>query len=314
MLNIAVIYGGKSREREVSLKSGKGIANALRGKGLNVKEIDYVTKDFIKELEGIDLVYLALHGKYGEDGKIQGLLEILEIPYVGSGVTSSALAMNKALAKRIFEYNGIRAAKDILLIKGSAYLENLKQTIDDFGLPLVIKPNQEGSTIGLSIAENQKDLDKAVEEAFYYDDEVLIEEFISGMEVTVAVLETEEEIKALPVIEIIPNKNKYYDYDSKYAPGGSDHIIPARIDKKTENIVKEWAIKAHKKLGCETLSRVDFIIPDDGSLPVILEVNTLPGMTETSLYPDAAKAVGISYEDIVYKFVEVTLKKHNLQT
>ncbi|GBF11594.1 D-alanine--D-alanine ligase [Tepidibacillus sp. HK-1] len=309
MLNVAVIYGGKSKEREVSLRSGKGVANALKAKGCNVKEIDFTSMDFISSLQGVDLVYLALHGRFGEDGRIQGLLDILEIPYVGSGVLASALAMDKAKAKRIFDYVGIRVAKDLFVQIEDKERLNFDAIEEDFGFPLVVKPNQEGSTIGLSIVKNKSELKEAINHAFTFDKQILIEEFISGTEVTVAVLETASEIQALPIIEIIPNKNQYYDYESKYAPGGSDHIIPARINKETEGLLKKWAIEAHRQLGCETLSRVDFIIPSDGSLPVILEVNTLPGMTETSLYPDAAKAIGLSYEDIVYKLVEITLNK-----
>lgn len=311
MINVAVIYGGKSKEREVSLKSGRGISDALKKKGCNVIEIDYTSKDFISLLNnGIDVVYIALHGRYGEDGRIQGLLDMLEIPYVGSGVFASALAMNKAKSKRIFEYYGIRVAKDEI-VNQEDDLSLVTSDIDTkFTYPLVVKPNQEGSTIGLSIVSDKEELEKAIINALSFDSEILIEEYIDGTEVTVAVLEADNKIEALPIIEIIPNKNKYYDYESKYAPGGSDHIIPARIDINTERVVKQWAIEAHKLLGCETFSRVDFIIPSDGTAPVILEVNTLPGMTETSLYPDAARAVGISYEDIVYKFIEEALKKH----
>ncbi|MFV9510713.1 D-alanine--D-alanine ligase family protein [Tepidibacillus sp. LV47] len=310
-MNVAVIYGGKSKEREVSIKSGKGVASALRSKGCNVKEIDFVSKDFIHELKDIDVVFLALHGRYGEDGKIQGLLDILEIPYVGSGVLASALAMDKARAKRIFDHAGIRTAKDIVLTREQFI--DIKRIEEEIGYPLVVKPNQEGSTIGLSIVKKREDLTKALEEAFLYDTEILIEEFIDGTEVTVAILETEQNIEALPIIEIVPNKNSYYDYESKYSVGGSEHIIPARIDKNVENMIKKWAVAAHQALGCSTLSRVDFIIPKDKSLPVILEVNTLPGMTETSLYPDAAKAIGLSYEDMVYRLVEITLHRFTKQ-
>ena len=306
-MNVAVIYGGKSKEREVSLRSGKGVANALRKKGCNVKEIDFVSKDFIQEIKDIDVVYLALHGRYGEDGKIQGLLDILEIPYVGSGVLASALAMDKAKAKRMFEYVGIRTAKDLLVKRNDSI--DLSVVEEEIGYPLVVKPNQEGSTIGLSIVTKKEDLQQAIENAFIYDSEILLEEFIEGTEVTVAVMETEQTIEALPIIEIVPNKNSYYDYESKYAVGGSEHIIPARVDTNMESIIKKWAIAAHQSLGCSTLSRVDFMIPKDHSLPVILEVNTLPGMTETSLYPDAAKAIGLSYEDMVFRFVEITLNR-----
>lgn len=309
MISVAVIYGGRSKEREVSIKSGKGIANALRAKGYEVKEIDYKSKDFISELSDIDVVYIALHGKYGEDGRIQGLLDILDIPYVGSGVFASALAMNKYKAKTIFKSAGIRVAKDYLLQKDSDIETAVSNIEDNFNYPLVVKPNEEGSTIGFSIVNNKVELEEAIKFAFTFDKQIIIEEFIQGREVTIAVMETIDDIKALPVVEIVPIKNKYYDYESKYAPGGSDHIVPARIDSKTEEVLKNWAVEAHKQLGCETLSRVDFIIPDEG-LPFILEVNTLPGMTETSLYPDAAKAIGLDYKDIVSNFVDLTFKKY----
>lgn len=309
MVNIAVIYGGKSKEREVSLRSGKGIIEALKGKGCNVKGIDFTSIDFISELNDIDIVYIALHGKYGEDGRIQGVLDIMDIPYVGSGVLASALAMDKSLSKKIFKLNGIRVAKDYLVNSKDNIKSILNYVAKEFGYPLVIKPNQEGSSISLSIVNNVEQLKEALENTFCSYDDLLIEEFIDGLEVTVAVLESENNVKTLPIIEIIPNRSKYYDYESKYAPGGSDHIIPARIDKATEDLLKKWSVIAFEKLGCESMARVDFIIPKDGTEPVILEVNTLPGMTETSLYPDAAKSIGLSYEDIVYKFVEITLEK-----
>lgn len=307
MLNVAVIFGGKSHEREVSLKSGKGIIKALDSKGYNVKAIDYTSSNFISELKGIDVVYIALHGAFGEDGKIQGLLDILEIPYVGSGVLASALAMDKANAKKVFNCAGIRVAKDYLIRKEDNSEELISKILKDLTFPLVVKPNQEGSTIGLYMVNNENELRDAISDDLKNYNRILVEEFIEGKEVTIAVLEEHGKIEALPIIEIIPNKNSYYDYESKYALGGSDHLIPARVSKSNEGILKEWSVLAFKELDCETLARVDFIIPNDGSLPVILEVNTLPGMTETSLYPDAAKAVGLSYEDIIDKFIKLTL-------
>lgn len=313
MINVAVIFGGKSRERDVSLKTGQGIIRALESKGYNVKAIDYTSKDFIFELNGIDVVYIALHGKYGEDGKVQGLLEMLEIPYVGSGVLASALAMDKASAKKIFNCAGIRVAKDYLIRKEDDWEIAIESVMKELSFPIVVKPNQEGSTIGLFIVNNEDELRKAVINDMEYYDRILVEEYINGKEVTLAVLDDYGKVETLPIIEIVPNKNSYYDYESKYALGGSDHLIPARIDKNTEKVLKEWAVLAFKEIGCETLARVDFIVPSDGGLPVILEVNTLPGMTETSLYPDAAKSVGLSYEDIINKFIELTLYKYNSQ-
>lgn len=305
-MKIAVLYGGISAEREVSLSSGKGIINALEKKGHHVKGIDFHPKRLHELLDlDVDIVYIGLHGRYGEDGKIQALLDMLNIPYVGSGVQGSALAMDKARSKLFFSRVGTRVAKEQVLYKHLYDRESFTNTIS---FPVVVKPNQEGSTIGLTIAENEDMLRDGIEEAFRLDDTVLLEEFISGKEVTVAVIGNKGEEQALPVVEIVP-KNKYYDYEAKYATGMSEHIVPARLTDVQTAYVKKHAVLAHQSLGCEIYSRVDFIVPQDGSDPVILEVNTLPGMTPTSLYPDAAKEIGLSYEDMIEKLIELSLKK-----
>jgi D-alanine-D-alanine ligase len=296
-MKIAVIYGGTSSEREVSLSTGKGVIAALEKKGHEVVGIDF-HPDRLGEVINlsVDLVFIGLHGKYGEDGRLQAMLELLNLPYVGSGVGASALALDKGRAKIMFEKAGIRVAKGQIL-KSKEGLEG-----SPYGYPVVIKPNQEGSTIGLTIAEDDHTFKAGLELAFKYDQEVMIEEFIKGKEITVPVLGEE----ALPTIEIVP-KNKFYDYESKYAPGMSEHIVPARLDEKNTELSHEWAVKAHKVLGCRVYSRVDFIVPEDGTPPVILEVNTLPGMTPTSLFPDAARAVGLSYEDMIDTLVKRSL-------
>ncbi|WP_156289254.1 D-alanine--D-alanine ligase [Oceanobacillus salinisoli] len=309
-MKIAVLYGGTSGEREVSLSSGKGIINALKQKGHEVIGIDF-HPERLDEIIGlnVDLVFIGLHGKYGEDGKIQGLLDMLNIPYVGSGVLASALAMDKAKAKQIFEMNHIPVAKS----KTYKLLDNInsQQIADaikkDFQTPFVIKPNQEGSTLGLSIIEDVKQISDAVTTALQSDDTILAEDFIKGKELTVPVLGLTGKEKALPVIEIIP-KNALYDYESKYAPGGSEHVVPAKINGKLAKQIQEYAVLAHQALGCEIYSRVDFILSEE-NVPVILEVNTLPGMTPTSLFPDSAKAVGISYNDMIEEFVNLSVKK-----
>ncbi|RDW19092.1 D-alanine--D-alanine ligase [Oceanobacillus arenosus] len=310
-MKIAVLYGGISGEREVSLASGKGILQALKQKGHDVVGIDFNPEklDEIINLQ-VDLVFIGLHGKYGEDGRIQGLLDMLKIPYVGSGVLASALAMDKAKAKKIFEMNHIPVANSNVyrLTKKQeikAVVEEIKNT---FNLPFVIKPNREGSTLGLSIIQNKDEIEKAVNNAIESDDTVLVEEFIKGKELTVPVLGEIGHEEALPIIEIIP-KNAFYDYESKYAPGGSEHIVPAQMDDHLKRQIQEYAVLAHQSLGCETYSRVDFILSEN-NLPIILEVNTLPGMTPTSLFPDAAKAVDISYEDMIETFVTLSLKNH----
>ncbi|WP_458412664.1 D-alanine--D-alanine ligase family protein [Schinkia sp. CFF1] len=304
-MKVAVLYGGTSGEREVSLSSGKGIMNALQKKGHEVIGIDFNPSKINELLTlDVDVVFLGLHGRFGEDGRIQGLLDMLNIPYVGSGVLGSALAMNKVKAKRILEREGLRVAKDQTLNVATFNREAFQFTLT---YPAVVKPASEGSTIGLTIANNEQELLSGIEEGFKHDDDILIEEFIDGMEVTVAVLGEKGKERALPVIEIVP-KNKFYDYEAKYAPGMSDHIIPARVDAEITAYLQKNAVLAHQSLDCRTYSRTDFIVPYDGSTPVLLEVNTLPGMTPTSLFPDAAREIGLSYEDMIERLIELTLK------
>lgn len=304
-MKVAVLYGGTSAEREVSLSSGKGIINALQKKGHDVIGIDF-NPSKINELLNldVDVVFIGLHGRFGEDGRIQGLLDMLNIPYVGSGVLGSALAMNKVKAKRILEREGIRVAKDQTLNTATYNSDSFKL---EMGYPVVVKPASEGSTIGLTIAHNEQELLAGIKEGFKHDEELLIEEFIDGMEVTVSVLGEVGREQALPVIEIVP-KNKFYDYEAKYAPGGSAHIIPARVGNEITEYLQKNAVLAHQSLGCKTYSRTDFIVPADGSRPVALEVNTLPGMTPTSLFPDAAREIGLSYEDMIERLIELSLK------
>ncbi|MBD7964678.1 D-alanine--D-alanine ligase family protein [Fictibacillus norfolkensis] len=305
-MKIAVLYGGVSAEREVSLSTGKQIISALESKGHEVTGIDFHPsrlKDLL-ELEA-DIVFLGLHGKYGEDGRLQGLLDMMEIPYVGSGALASGIAMDKAKSKQFFKEANIHIAKEKVLYRKS-YDENQLELSFDF--PAVVKPNREGSTIGLTIAQNHDELLKGIAEAFLHDDTILVEQFVSGKEVTVAVMGEHNNYKALPVVEIEP-KNAFYDYESKYAEGGSIHYVPARLDESTTAKLQKQAVLAHEVLGCEVYSRVDFIVPHDGSEPVILEVNTLPGMTPTSLFPDAAKEIGMDYPSMIEKLIELSLKK-----
>ncbi|WP_273835028.1 D-alanine--D-alanine ligase family protein [Guptibacillus sedimenti] len=304
-MKIGVLYGGTSAEREVSLSSGKGIMKALKENGHEVIGIDFHPERLseVMELE-VDIIFIGLHGKYGEDGRIQGLLDMLQIPYVGSGVLGSAVAMDKAKSKKVLKDSGIRLAQDLVLHKSDDH-----HPLDlPFGYPVVVKPNSEGSTIGLTIAKSEEELQKGIEEAFRFDDTVILEEFISGTEVTVAVMGSKGEVKPLPVVEIVP-KNAYYDYESKYAEGGSEHIVPARISESYTELIQKQSVVAHELLGCDTYSRVDYIVPKDGSEPVFLEVNTLPGMTPTSLFPDAAKEIGYSYEQMIENLIQLGLKK-----
>ncbi len=307
-MKIAVLYGGTSSEREVSLSSGKGIIEALKKKNYEVIGIDFKgTKECLTRIMNIDvdIFFIGLHGRLGEDGRVQGLLDLLNKPYVGSNVLGSAIAMDKARSKKLFGLNGIRIAKEKVV---ESYEFNEESFSHDLTYPVVVKPNHEGSTIGLTIAQTEQQLLDGVKAAFKHDDVVLLEEFISGREVTVAVMGNKGDVKALPIVEIVP-KNAYYDYESKYAPGMSEHIVPAKLNNEITTLLQEQAVLAHVALGCDIYSRVDFIIPHDGTSPVILEVNTLPGMTPTSLYPDACREIGLSYEEMIDALIKLSLKK-----
>ncbi|MEI3608049.1 D-alanine--D-alanine ligase [Pseudogracilibacillus sp. SO10305] len=307
-MKIAVLYGGVSNEREVSISSSKGIIEALEKNGHDVIGIDFHPERLQEVIElNVDLVFIGLHGKHGEDGCVQGLLDMLEIPYVGSGVMASSVAMNKFKAKQLFEQAGIPVAK------GEQYRMDQETNIDEvvdhihanFEFPFVIKPNREGSTVGLTIVRHENETKEAVKKAAENDLYILVEQFIKGKELTVPVLGEIHKEKSLPIIEIIP-KNELYDYEAKYSVGGSEHIIPARIDKDITEKIQAYAVLAHQILGCETYSRADFLLTEEG-VPYILEVNTLPGMTPTSLFPDAAKSIGISYEEMIEQFVQLSL-------
>ncbi|PKR78870.1 D-alanine--D-alanine ligase [Halalkalibacillus sediminis] len=308
-MKIAVLYGGTSKEREVSLSTGKGIIQALTDNGHDVLGIDFDPEQIlsiIEQVKNVDMVFIGLHGKQGEDGRVQGLLDLLDIPYVGSGVLASSLAMDKSKAKQIF------ATKDIPVANSKTYWEQqdhneiFNDIEKEFKFPFVIKPNQEGSTLGLTIVHEKSEVTEAIQMGFKHDTEIIVEEYVKGKELTVAVIGDRGEERALPIIEIVP-KSKYYDYESKYSEGGSDHIVPALLTDDLTQKIQDYAVQAHQVLGCETYSRVDFILTDD-QVPVILEVNTLPGMTPTSLYPDAASAIGMSYEEMIEQFLKLTLK------
>jgi D-alanine-D-alanine ligase len=308
-MKIGVIYGGVSSEREISIKTGTGVIRALQEKQYNVVPIFFSdNRELVKRLADIevDAVYIALHGRYGEDGTVQGLLELLDIPYVGSNVLSSALAMAKHKAKESFRAAGLNAAEE-LIIQRESFQESHLHAIP-FSFPRVVKPSRDGSTIGVSIVGDEQEQREAIGLAFQYDETVIIEQFIAGVEVTVGVIGHGENVEALPVIEIVP-KTKFYDFEAKYKPGMSEHIIPARLSPELLLACQQAAIKAHLSLGCETYSRVDFIVDQSNSLPVILELNTLPGMTETSLFPDAARSIGLSYADMIDKLIQLSIIK-----
>jgi D-alanine-D-alanine ligase len=304
-INVAVLMGGKSSEREVSLSTGRMILGALDPEKYQAFMVDtarFGTEVLINPRP--DIVLIALHGKYGEDGTVQGLLDLMEIPYVGSGVLASALAMDKIMTRKIMECEGIPVPKGVA-VRHLFDMDSLaKQVEREIGYPAVVKPNRQGSTIGLSIAKSAAELPAAVELAFEHDTDVLIEEFVEGTEITVAVLGNDE-LEALPVVEIVPASG-FYDYYSKYTPGATEEIVPARIPERQYKLAQELGLACHKALGCRGMSRTDIIIR--GEEVIVLEINTIPGMTPTSLLPTAAKAAGIEFPQLLDRLIALALE------
>ena len=301
---VAVLRGGKSGEREVSLASGEAVADALRNIGFQVTVLDPAEKEDLVDLvqNDYDVAFVALHGRGGEDGTMQGFLETIGLPYTGSGVYASALAMSKCNAKQCYRAAGLPTLPSVTLSKEEPYL--IYDIVGELGDHCVIKESKEGSSIGLYIEEGAFAIKEAIEKAFEHDDQVLVEKFCKGRELTVGVIGNENPT-ALPIIEIVP-RNEFYDYDAKYSPGGSEHICPAEIDEKIAAEIRSCAEQAHKAIGCRGVSRTDFLLEENGDF-WMLETNTLPGMTATSLLPDAASKIGLSYEDLCKKLIELAL-------
>lgn len=295
-MKVGVIFGGLSREREISIKTGKAIANALKELGYNVLELE-VGIDLVNEImqSKIDVAFIALHGRLGEDGTIQGLLELLRIPYTGSSCMASAIGMDKIITKKIWIGEGIKTPP-------FQVLKNQKD-VRKIDFPLVVKPACEGSTIGISIVRDEESYRGALEKAFSLDDKVLLEKYIDGIEYTVAVFEG----NAYTPIEIRPMSG-FYDYQSKYTKGATQYIIPPECSKEKQDLMMEEAVKAYNAIGCSGAARVDFIFDNREEIPYALEINTIPGMTETSLLPKAMAYHGIDFK----KLVEMMLKSAKL--
>jgi D-alanine--D-alanine ligase len=294
---IAVVMGGPSAERDVSLNTGKAILSALLEKGYDAVGIDLQPSRFITELKEnkIDIVFNAIHGLYGEDGVMQGTLELLGIPYTGSGLMASAMAMDKGISKRLFLSAGIPTPRSVIYTKRDFSPSLAQKVIDEFSIPVVVKSAAQGSSIGVTIVEAADDLAKAIAEAFKYSEHILIEEFITGRELTVPVWENDG-AKALPIIEIRPHSGRY-DFHSKYTKGATEYLVPAELDAAAVKLVQKAAVNAFEVLGCRGIARVDIMLSEDNK-PYVLEVNTIPGMTATSLVPKSAAAAGISFPDL----------------
>ncbi len=306
---VLVLMGGISTEREISLKSGTAVAKALQEAGYTVETLD-INQNNVSEIAKIkpDVCYLALHGKGGEDGCIQGMLEWMGIPYTGPGVSASAICMDKALTKKVLVQSGIPTPKSLEYTKDECTdVEKIKnELIEKLGIPVVLKSPCQGSSIGVVIVRDEASVADAIEEVFKYGDIMLAEQFVCGVEISVPVVGNENP-KVFPIIEIVP-VSEFYDFESKYTPGMSEHIIPARISEKAIANVNKYAKEAYEKTGCRGVSRIDLII-DENDNPYVIEINTIPGMTETSLVPDSARYIGVEFPQLVDRIVKLALKK-----
>ena len=342
-IRVAVLMGGLSSERGVSLSTGKQILESLNSDKYDAfgvdaallpgssrrclegaaSEVEAVAKAqkaleqsvqlaSVKDIAGSnsalrpDVALIALHGRYGEDGTIQGMLELMGIPYTGPGVLASALAMDKSMAKKVLAADGIQvpASVDFVVQKGEWNESEIAEAIAEMGYPVMVKPSRQGSTIGMTKVIAPEELNYSIREAARYDEQIIVERFVSGTELTVGVLGNDNPV-ALPVIEIVPHGG-FYDYHAKYTPGATEEIVPARISEEATAKAQEIALAAFKSLGCRGVSRVDIIA--DGMDMYVLEVNTIPGMTPTSLLPQAAAAAGIPFDQLLDKIIGFALE------
>jgi D-alanine-D-alanine ligase len=305
---VAVLKGGWSRERPISLKTGAAVEESLNRLGIPFRSID-VTPNILNQLKSknIKFCFLALHGSFGEDGGIQSCLDFLKIPYTGCGALSSALAMNKVLSKQLFKKNSV-PTPDWLTVSRKEFKKNkggVLKRIRSFmsNSSIFVKPSDQGSAIGASRVNKSQQISKALTDCFRVSQEALIEKFIEGRELTIGVLGA----KTLPVIEIVPTHN-FYDFHSKYAPGGSQHLVPAPLKKQQEHQARKYALKAFQSLGCSVYGRVDILLTKKNQM-YVLEVNTIPGMTKTSLLPEAAKIAGFDFDNLVLQIVDLSLQE-----
>jgi D-alanine-D-alanine ligase len=305
-MKIALLVGGWSKEREVSLKGGEAVYKAL-----DREKYDVVTFDprddlqaLIEARDDINLAFILLHGRFGEDGRIQGMLDIFGIPFVGSGVLSSAMAFDKKVAKEIYITAGLEVAKDFCVRRGEGF--SVEEIWEVIGPTTIVKPVAEGSSLGMSICRTGEELSRGIERAFRSGQEVIVEEYIDGREVTGCVLGNQE-LRVLPLVEIVPgDRYLFFDYEAKYTPGASREICPARLSKSLCERVEACAKRAHLALKCSVWSRTDMIIRDDDIF--LLETNTLPGMTENSLFPLAARAASISLSSLLDELINLSLE------
>lgn len=297
--HVGVLYGGWSAEREVSLMSGRGVHAALREAGVDAHLFDMGTRTLTDLVNaGFDRVFIALHGRYGEDGTVQGLLELMKVPYTGSGPMASSLAMDKIMTKKIWLHEGLPTPDYVALDSE----QGLDEVVQRLGLPLIVKPPHEGSTLGVTKVEHREALAEAYRLAARYDKVVLAEAFVKGRELTVPVLGSTDQPRALPIVEIVaPDGN--YDYEHKYVSDATQYLCPAPLDEALSQHIRTIAEKAYTALGCDGWGRADFMLDEQGR-PWLLEMNTSPGMTSHSLVPMGAKAMGMSYTELCMAILE----------
>ena len=295
---VAVLMGGHSAEREVSLMSGSGVLKALQSKNIDAHAFDPAERDLVElKQKGFQRCFIALHGRFGEDGTVQGALELLGIPYTGSGVMASSISIDKVMTKRVWIAEGIPTPKFTLLHRGTYTREVVLAVPDDLGLPVIVKPAREGSSIGVAKVKGYSEMQDAVEQAAALDADVLCEQFISGDEVTCPVLGSGESAVALPVIRIVAPEGNY-DYQNKYFTDDTKYVVPCGLPEGEEQAIQALVLKAYRVLGCRGWGRIDVMIDAATRKPSLLEINTSPGMTGHSLVPMSARAAGISYEDL----------------
>lgn len=305
-LTVALLAGGKSAEREVSLNSGAQVYQVLDKERYDVLRFD--PRDDLpliaREAHRIDVALIILHGRLGEDGTIQGFLDLLDIPYQGSGVLGSAIAMNKILSKELYERAGLPVAPYLVMDRSVPW--SAQEIIAKLGLPVVVKPEHEGSSIGLTIVRREEDLATALETGWRYDRRCMVEKFIAGTEITGGVLGNDD-LQALPLIEIVPGEgHEFFDYHAKYTPGASHEICPARVSESITSRAQDYAMRAHRALHCRSYSRTDMIA--SGEDIYVLETNTIPGMTATSLFPQAAAVAGIPFPQLMDRLIELAIE------
>ncbi len=295
---IGVLMGGLSGEREVSLRSGRNCLGALLASGYRAVAIDAL-QDVGRRIEdaGVEVAFLALHGRYGEDGTIQGLLEVMGVPYTGSGVLASALGMNKVAAKKVVAGSGLPTPDYCEVAPDESAAAAAGRIEARLGLPVMLKPEQEGSSLGVSKCKTAEQLESCIEAGRAEFGKMFAERFVAGAEITVGVIEREGRLEALPILELVP-KNEFYDYHAKYTEGMTEFILPARLEPKVYAEAQRAAVAVFAAIGCRGYSRVDMMV-DQAGVPWFVEVNTLPGMTELSDLPAQARAAGISYEELV---------------